>query len=275
MLIAQITDTHIRAQGELCYNRVDTAPYLERVVAALNALRPVPDLVIATGDLTDRTTPEEYARLKGLLAPLKPRLALVVGNHDNRDNLRKAFPEHRYLGSTGFVQYTIEDLPVRAIVLDTLDPGQIGGRLCAERLAWLDARLAEQPKRPTLIALHHPPFRTGIEAMDQFGLIGAEGLADVVGKYRNIERIICGHQHRSVDARFAGTIASIGPATAHQVFLGLGDHGVWGFTMEPSAYRLYWWIAGQGLVSHVGHAAPFDGPYSFKDGAALNPPVAP
>ena len=40
---------------------------------------------------------------------------------------------------TRFVQYVVDDYPVRLIALDTLDDGRIGGRLCAERLAWIAA----------------------------------------------------------------------------------------------------------------------------------------
>jgi len=35
-----------------------------------------------------------------------------------------------------------------------------------QRLDWLDRTLAEKPDAPTLIAMHHPPFRCGIAHMD-------------------------------------------------------------------------------------------------------------
>jgi Icc protein len=69
VLIAQISDLHIKSPGSLAYGRVDTASALERCVAALNALRPKPDLVVISGDLADTPTAEEYDYLKRLLAP--------------------------------------------------------------------------------------------------------------------------------------------------------------------------------------------------------------
>ena len=33
MLIAQISDMHVKAEGELLYGRIDTAGFLERAVA--------------------------------------------------------------------------------------------------------------------------------------------------------------------------------------------------------------------------------------------------
>jgi 3',5'-cyclic AMP phosphodiesterase CpdA len=92
-----------------------------------------------------------------------------------------------------FIQYTVEDWPVRLVALDTLIPGESGGRLCAERLAWLDARLAEAPGRPTVVFMHHPPFVTGMRKMDEMGLDGTDGLAAVIRRHPQVERIVCGH----------------------------------------------------------------------------------
>ena len=120
MLIAQISDMHVTAEGTLLYDRIDTAGYLERAVAHVLDLDPRPDVVIATGDLVDGGKPEEYARLRRLLAPLPMPVYLIPGNHDARDPLRAAFPDHAYLPKDGFLQYTIEDHPLRLIALDTL-----------------------------------------------------------------------------------------------------------------------------------------------------------
>jgi len=72
---------------------------------------------------------------------------MIPGNHDARDAMRAAFPEHRYLPADGFLQYTVEGLPVRLIALDTLVEGKGHGELCDERLDWLEARLAEATGR--------------------------------------------------------------------------------------------------------------------------------
>src|SRR5262249_19365606 len=116
MLIAQITDTHIKPHGALAYGRVDTAPYLARALAHLLALRPRPDVVLATGDLVDGGRPDEYRRLRDLLAPLAMPVYLIPGNHDEREALAAAFPDHAYLPRGGrFMQYVVEGYAVRLI----------------------------------------------------------------------------------------------------------------------------------------------------------------
>jgi 3',5'-cyclic-AMP phosphodiesterase len=264
MLIAQISDMHVKADGELLYRRIDTAGYLERAVTHVNALDPRPDLVIATGDLVEGGKPEEYARLKRLLAPLAMPVHLIPGNHDARDALREVFPDHAYLPRTGFLQYTIEDQPVRLIALDTLVPGKGYGALCAERLDWLEARLAESD-RPTILFMHHPPFDCGIDAFDGMKLNeGGEQLSALVRRHDNVERVMCGHVHRPIQVRWAGTMASIAPSTAHQATLDLHDKAPLSMTMEPPGLALHLWRPGIGLVTHVSYIGTYDGPSPFR-----------
>ncbi|OLO08385.1 phosphodiesterase [Salinicola sp. MH3R3-1] len=268
MLIAQITDLHVRQPGQKAYRVVETDRYLPPTVAALNALDPRPEVVLITGDATDFGRPEEYATLAERLAPLEIPWYLIAGNHDDRQAMRAAFPEHDYLGEGPFIQYAIERFPLRLLALDTLIPGEGRGELCAQRLDWLAARLAEQPERPTLIFMHHPPFATGIAHMDAIGLTGAAEMAAIVRDYPNVERIICGHVHRTIFQRFAGTIASCCPSTAHQVALDLRDNGPSAFVMEPPGYQLHLWRDGE-LITHHAVFGDYGMPHPFHEEGGL------
>ncbi|WP_119299547.1 phosphodiesterase [Dongia deserti] len=263
MLIAQISDTHIRPKGVLAMGRVDTAGHLARAVAHLTALRPAPDVVLVTGDLVDAGMAEEYAHFRELLAPLRMPVYLIPGNHDLRDPLRAVFAEHRYLPSGDFIQYVVDDKPVRLIALDTLTPGAPHGELCEERLDWLEARLGESD-RPTILFMHHPPFECGMKEFDEARLnVGADRLAAIVSDHPNIERILCGHVHRPIQMRWAGTIASVAPSTAHQATLDLSPDAPLMYSMDPPAVALHQWRPGAGLVTHFSYVGEYDGPYPF------------
>jgi len=93
MLLAQISDLHIKQPGALAYRRVDTAASLARTIARLNALTPRPDAVLMTGDLVDHGSVEEYRHLKTLLDMLEIPYWLLIGNHDAREPLREVFAE--------------------------------------------------------------------------------------------------------------------------------------------------------------------------------------
>src|SRR3954451_22943984 len=156
MMIAQISDPHIVAPGARLYDRVDTADFLTRAVGELNRLDPLPDIVVITGDLVDKGTPAEYDHLRRLLAPLAAPVFVIPGNHDSREALRAAFGGDGYLPRDGFLQYQVEDWPVRLIALDTLIPGEGGGELCAERLLWLDRTPPPPPPPPAPGHIHYP-----------------------------------------------------------------------------------------------------------------------
>lgn len=269
MIVAQISDLHVTVPGRLAYRVVDTAPLLARTVARLATFAPQPDLAIVSGDLVDTGAPEEYARLRELLAPLPMPYYLVMGNHDARGPLRAAFPDHPYLGTgTGPVQYAIDAGAVRIVVGDTTDPGSHGGALDEARLRWIDAALGAQPERPALLVLHHPPFATGIAGIDALGFGGAPELGAIVARHAHLERILCGHLHRPIATRWYGTLAMTVPSTAHQVTLDLRPGVPDTFTLEPPAFALHVWD-GDGLVSHVLPVEVAPGPYPFRAGGAL------
>jgi 3',5'-cyclic-AMP phosphodiesterase len=266
MILVQISDPHIRRPGKLAYQKVDTAAALSLVVQSIEALPQRADAVVITGDLVDFGQAEEYEHLRALLAPLSAPVYLLAGNHDDRNMLRSVFGDHRYLPTTGRLCYAVDLAPLRLIALDSTVPGHSHGALDGAQLDWLDTELARAPDKPTLVALHHPPFATLIGHMDQVGLReGAAGLDAVIRRHPQVERVICGHLHRAIDRRFAGTIASTCPGTSHQVCLDLSPDARSRFAMEPPAFRVHAWSDVSGLVSHLMPVGRFEGPFPFYD----------
>ncbi|QCP49178.1 phosphodiesterase [Trinickia violacea] len=268
MLLAQISDLHIKRPGALAYQHVDTATFLARCIARLNALEPRPDAVLVTGDLVDHGTAEEYVHLKSLLDALQIPYYLLIGNHDDRAALREVFAERAELREGGeFVQYAIDIGPLRVIALDSQVPRQSAGDLCDARLAWLSQQLDAAAGRPVVVALHHPPFVSGIGHMDRLRLdaAAADKLAAIVSRHPNVERVLCGHVHRAMFARFGGTIASAIPSPAHQVALDLRDDAPSAFRMEPPAFALHRYDTATGLVTHHAYVDEADGPYPFYE----------
>jgi 3',5'-cyclic-AMP phosphodiesterase len=274
VLIAQISDLHIKPPGSLAYGRVDTAAALERCVAALNEFAPRPDLVVISGDLADTPTTEEYDHLKRLLEPLKLPLVGIPGNHDSRELMRAAFPRAAYAFPSGPLNQRVEIGGLDLLLLDSSVHGQPHGELDASTLQWLDATLASSPERPALLFLHHPPFKAGIWHMDRQNLRNADELADIVRRYPRVQLIAAGHIHRATLTMFAGVPATICPAPNHAVDLDLAKLREPSFKVEPPAFHLHAWFPGERFGSVVTHHVPignFDGPHPFfgPDGKLL------
>jgi Icc protein len=265
MLIAQLSDLHVLPHGTLAYGVVDTNPFVERAFMAAAALDPKPDIVILSGDLTDHGTDEEYDILADLIRRhLDMPVYLIPGNHDRREGIKARLGHLPGVGSDPtFVHYTVEDLPVRLVMLDSIVPEQGHGELCTERLAFLDRMLSAAPQKPTLVVLHHPPFLTGIAHMDEVSLRNPDAFEAIIRRHPQVERILIGHAHRPIISRFGGSLAQVAPSVAHQVTLDLQPDGPATFNFEPPAFLLHHWRPEGRLVTHQAYVGEFAGPYPF------------
>jgi Icc protein len=265
MLICQLTDLHVRPPG-LAANRVsETNMLTERAFRMVAAFTPRPDVVIITGDLTECGLEAEYANLSAMLGrTLSMPVYVIPGNHDRRDNLRTGLAHlPGVTADPEYVQYAVEDHPVRLIMLDTLVPGASNGELSDMKLQWLDRTLATQPTKPTLVGMHHPPFATGIPHMDRIALLNPGTFRTVIARHRQVQRIVCGHHHRPIVGQCAHAIVSISPSVAHQVELTFDPSAPGTFNFEPPAFQLHIWHETTGFVSHTVYTDSYNGPFPF------------
>ena len=263
MLIAQVSDTHITAPGELLAGRIDSAAHLARVVDCILALDTMPDCLLLTGDLTDRGTPESYAVLRGMLARLPMPIYAIPGNHDRRETMRRAFADCPWMprepGTP--LSYRFELGPYAIIALDSLVEGEDHGRLGAGQLDWLQEQLDATSDRPTLVMVHHPPTNSGIAFMDGIKLVDADRFGVLISRHPNIERILCGHMHRSMHLRWRGTVVSIPVSSTEQLYLAFDPRAPLGTVQEPPGFQLHYCDPVDGLVSHGVPVGRFAGPF--------------
>lgn len=250
MILAQVSDPHVALEEDGSDNA--GARGLAEAVQRITAMAPAPECVLLTGDLTDHGRPEEYARLRALLAPLAVAVHPLVGNHDDRDALRSAFSDHpQVAATTGFVQYAVDAAGLRVIACDTQSPGEDRGVLCAQRLAWLARELDRAGDLPVLLALHHPPFATGIDGMDAIGLTGAGELGVLLEAYAGPCAVVCGHAHRTIVATAGGRSAFLAPSTSLAIALDLRAGVPFRLVHEPPGFALHLHRGGGELVSHM------------------------
>lgn len=219
MLIAQITDLHLDAhKGTRCKN----THQLRRVVEDIKRMSRQPDILLITGDLVEQGELSSYKSVKTELSNFNIPIYFTLGNHDDREAFAGCFPESQF--NDGFLQYSIEGESLRIIVIDSSEPGRHGGAFCERRADWLRNELAKAPEKPTLIAMHHPPTDIGIPWMTtRDEAPWAQRFKTIVSAYDNIVHIMCGHIHRPIFKRFAGTTLSIASAIAPEVKLDLSD----------------------------------------------------
>jgi len=253
-ILAQLSDTHVMARDHRdkhgrSFRGGAHAAQLKRALEATREFKP--NAILITGDLANDARADEYAVLaKALINPPAP-LYLVPGNHDDVALMREMLPTHRYFPKSGPLSYAIEEYPVRLVCVDQVVAGETFGLFTEAHADWLDATLAAASTKPTLVALHHPPFPTHDRLFDEIGLREAERFAAVIAKHRQVQRIVCGHHHRGVIGQVAHVPAIIAPSTAWAYSDAMQpDQKLAQITGEQPGWVLHAWNAQSGFASH-------------------------
>lgn len=259
MLIAQLSDLHIRAGGVLAYGHVDTLQFLRGAVTHLNALRPAPACVVVSGDLGDLGTRDEYAIVRGELDKLAMPYHPIPGNHDG-DPFWDVFAD-RMVDPVRHVGHVVDLGSVRIFMLDTRVDGEQHGFFDDVRADWLSRRLREGGP-PALVVMHHPPIETGIGHMDLIGLQGKDRLRALLRDGPAPIAILCGHIHRTIISSIEGTPVIVAPSAAHAVSLDIRPDAPSSFHIEPPGVLLH--VIGHGvLTTHLSLIGGWPGPYPF------------
>lgn len=249
VLIGQLTDTHVLAVDDTETEAfVDNNARLADALASIGRETPALDAVVMTGDLTDDGRPEQYDALVDLLAVADVPLLVLPGNHDDPDSLRDRFPATPWADEP-HASWVAEVGGVRIVGLDSTRAGHHGGQIDERRARWLRDVLSEPHSGATLLAMHHPPFLTGVHWMDEGGIDGVERLADVLVD-RPVDRVICGHLHRSVVGSIGGVACQIGMSTVQHVHLDLGERATVAVVDDPVGYQIHR-VDGRDVVTHA------------------------
>ncbi|MDO4576391.1 MAG: metallophosphoesterase [Planctomycetia bacterium] len=157
---------------------------LVRFCEDVAAMNPRPAAVIVLGDMVSTVgTTEEYREIVPLFSPLDMANIpwyLVVGNHDNRENMFQAFPAKKSeVPEIPGRQTQVVDLPgARFLLLDSrMDDTREymshkdafperrpwdGKPADAVEKLWIRTELAKC-KKPAFLCVHHPLSQTGLE----------------------------------------------------------------------------------------------------------------
>jgi Icc protein len=208
-----ISDLHIAAEEGRRQHGADTAVILRQAVPMMDALRP--DFIIASGDLVSDESEESYRRLKALLAPLRAPVHFMMGNHDDRPGFRRVFrPDEP--ASAEWVCGAFERGGLRFLLLDSVLPGKVEGRLADEQLSWMERELSAHPDRPTWVFLHHQPLPIYIRWLDVLGLQNQEEFLSILARHPQVETVCYGHVHQVRRFRYRGVLFLSVPALAFQ-----------------------------------------------------------
>lgn len=218
---------------------MDADDRLGELLEQLNQSGLRPDAIVFTGDLADKGEPAAYRKLRGLVEPfaaqLGAELVWVMGNHDDRAELRKFLLDEAPSMAPLDRVCMIDGL--RIIVLDTSVPGHHHGEIRASQLGWLAEELATPAPDGTILALHHPPIPSVLDMAVTVELRDQAALGRVL-RGTDVRAILAGHLHYSTNATFVGIPVSVASATCYTQDLTVaagGTRGRDGAQVQPGA----------------------------------------
>jgi len=206
IVFAQLSDTHLDG-GE---QRAERA---RAVMAQLNGAPTPLDAVLVTGDIADNGRAAEYQQARDILTAPCPVLC-CPGNHDSRAAFREGLLGGGGAGGDQPVNLMYRVAGVVFALCDSTIPGRADGYLADGTISWLDSVLGEDPAAPAFVVCHHQPAELHTPASDEIRLAGADRLAAVIGRHRQVVAILCGHAHSAGATTFAGRPLRVAPGVA-------------------------------------------------------------
>jgi Icc protein len=205
--IIQLTDCHLPVDRKQKYRGINPYENLNSMIDRIMAMKP--DLLLATGDLSEDGSRASYLALRNDLKPLGIPVLALPGNHDDPGLLAEVFP-----GSPVENIAVSEHGPWQIVRLNSSLPGRPEGRLSDQTLAELDSFFADNQHRPLLIALHHQPVSIGSPWIDKYRLQEPERFLQLIDQQPNVKVVVWGHIHQVFEASRNGISMLGGPSSA-------------------------------------------------------------
>ncbi|GHD48804.1 Icc protein [Marinobacter persicus] len=247
--VLQLTDPHLMADEQGSLLGVNTRDSLNAVIDEVLSAHGRPDLVLATGDITQDASEAAYRYFGERLNVFGCPSLWIAGNHDDAA-VQASIASEFQAGQKQMVRGGWH-----FVMLDSSVPGKVYGELAESELAFLQKALAEHPDLPTMVCLHHHPVSIGSAWMDRIGLIDPGPFWRVVDRQRQVKVVLWGHIHQDFHQQRNGVQLLASPSTCIQFAAGSE-----GFAVEPAApgYRWFELHASGDLQTSVGRATGFE-----------------
>jgi len=229
MKILQITDPHLFGSASGALRGVVTDASLHHVLDEAYARVPDFEALLVTGDLV-QDDPSGYLRFRSIFGSSQKPVLCIPGNHDEPDIMRKSLAgaPFQMCGSYSAAGWQL-------VMLDSCDPGHVGGRLSAQELERLDRALGSSPAH-AMVCLHHHPIAMGSRWLDSVGLAQPEDFWSVIDAHTNVRAVVWGHVHQAFDGNRGAVRLFATPSTGAQ-FLPKSDR--YAVDSAPPAYRSF------------------------------------
>lgn len=251
MKFLQITDPHLYGSATGALRGVVTDASLHQVLDEAHASVADFEALLVTGDLV-QDDPSGYLRFRSIFGNSQRPVLCIPGNHDEPAIMQRSLAgaPFQYCGTDRAGGWQM-------VMLDSCDPGHVGGRLTDQELERLDRSLASSAAH-AMVCLHHHPVEMGSRWIDTIGLANRDEFWRVIDAHSHVRAVVWGHVHQEYEGSRGNVRLFATPSTGAQ-FLPLSDR--YAVDTRPPAYRPFElhadgridseirWVESQGLRS--------------------------
>lgn len=216
--LVQITDSHIFSEPEGRLLGLNTRESLRAVCNNVKLIEQKPDVLLATGDLSQDSSPESYQYLAKQFEALNINTFWVAGNHDSTKVIEQHFTSDIISNSNHIL---IGNWQI--ILLDSSVKGMVYGHLDEAELQFMEDLLLKHSDKHALIVLHHHPVDISCAWLDNLGLRDNHSFLELVKKNKNVKGVVWGHIHQEFDQMIDGTRWLACPSSCVQFKPGSSD----------------------------------------------------
>ncbi len=205
--IVQITDCHLPGDPDREYRGINSHQNLKRMLQKAKEF--APDLLLATGDLSEDGSPASYKAIHSYFEALGIPVLALPGNHDAPALLASTF------SSSPVDELAVSEHGAWQIVrLNSCVENRVEGRIGVKILAELEQVLSQDKCRPRLVALHHQPISVDTPWIDKYRLFEADEFLQLIDQCEGVKAVVWGHVHQVYACQRDGVAMLGGPSTA-------------------------------------------------------------
>ena len=210
--LLQITDCHLFCETDKILLGVNTHDSLKAVINEIDALNVAFDYFVVTGDISQDQSIESYQYFCSAVAHWSKPSIWLPGNHDHLANMQEVMQ----LAGAPFYQQVLLNEHWQMIILDSQVEKKPHGYLNDDQFDLLEKALEVHPDKFAIILLHHDPFHTNSEWLDQHRLHNQDVFWQKLVNFSQVKVVLCGHIHQDMDFEYQNCRVLSSPSTCVQ-----------------------------------------------------------
>ena len=215
MKFIQITDSHLLESGNIKLHNMPINEIHFKIFSEIKKIETEIEFILVTGDISESGSDESYLNAREMFSSLNKTTYWIAGNHDNLKAIHLFNNQKNIKSEKSFTVNGIHFILLNSVALSINGKNRSRGVLSCEELYFLKLELAQNVTKRIVVALHHPPIKSGTWK-DSRMLENAEDFFEVINKYGNVKLVLYGHQHQANETIIGETKFYSPPAASFQ-----------------------------------------------------------